>query len=393
MELPAASAPNGAVLPVQPAPSDQAAESAQPMQLIQHLQQTPLGAAPAIHTSAPILSVSAAQCAVPPGYIPPPSASPGASMAQPSTGMPVAAQPPSPAQHGAPGSSPQAAWPPGVLGQAGMPQGSMPPGGLPAGVLPPGALQPGTLHHPGATGRPAMPMPPGMSPGGAVPGPGGNYIVGAVTTRLTVTVPAGICGGELVRVAAPDGSYHSVMVPAGLSAGQQFSVRADRTHSACKRARKHERTHTHAHTQAHAHAHAGARMPLPSNVHAHTSFPPLLTSPPPSPCFHGRTPPSSDSALAPPPPLPHSLTPANHALGQGEVLAGRSNGVSVASRPFRVARSYPSSPHRLPLPCPVTGRAPCRPSLSIHNASHPSFYPTLSPLLPPPRVRLSCSPA
>jgi len=51
-----------------------------------------------------------------------------------------------------------------------------------------------------------------------------RFMVGAVTTRLTVTVPAGIVGGELVRVAAPDGSYHSVVVPAGLSAGQQFSV-------------------------------------------------------------------------------------------------------------------------------------------------------------------------
>jgi len=51
-----------------------------------------------------------------------------------------------------------------------------------------------------------------------------RFMVGAVTTRLTVTVPSGIVGGELVRVAAPDGSYHSVMVPAGLSAGQQFSV-------------------------------------------------------------------------------------------------------------------------------------------------------------------------
>eukprot|EP00966_Prymnesium_polylepis_P186496 4323127-Prymnesium_polylepis.1 len=54
------------------------------------------------------------------------------------------------------------------------------------------------------------------------PQPG--YVVGAVTTRLTVTVPHGIAGGELVRVAAPDGSYHSIMVPAGLMAGQQFSV-------------------------------------------------------------------------------------------------------------------------------------------------------------------------
>ena len=51
-----------------------------------------------------------------------------------------------------------------------------------------------------------------------------GYVVGAVTTRLTVTVPHGITGGELVRVAAPDGSYHSIMVPAGLAAGQQFSV-------------------------------------------------------------------------------------------------------------------------------------------------------------------------
>ena len=48
-----------------------------------------------------------------------------------------------------------------------------------------------------------------------------GYVVGAVTTRLTVTVPPGIVGGELVRVAAPDGSYHSIMVPAGLAAGQK----------------------------------------------------------------------------------------------------------------------------------------------------------------------------
>ena len=51
-----------------------------------------------------------------------------------------------------------------------------------------------------------------------------RFMTGAVTTRLTVTVPAGISGGDLVRVAAPDGSYHSVMVPSGLTAGQQFSV-------------------------------------------------------------------------------------------------------------------------------------------------------------------------
>eukprot|EP00965_Chrysotila_dentata_P167707 5537950-Pleurochrysis_carterae.AAC.1 len=51
-----------------------------------------------------------------------------------------------------------------------------------------------------------------------------KFILGAVTTRLTVTVPTGLSGGELVRVAAPDGSYHTVMVPDGLSAGQQFSV-------------------------------------------------------------------------------------------------------------------------------------------------------------------------
>ena len=51
-----------------------------------------------------------------------------------------------------------------------------------------------------------------------------SVTVGTVTTRLTVTVPAGISGGDLVRVAAPDGSYHSIMVPGGLTSGQQFSV-------------------------------------------------------------------------------------------------------------------------------------------------------------------------
>ena len=49
-----------------------------------------------------------------------------------------------------------------------------------------------------------------------------RFVVGAITTRLTVTVPGSIVGGDLVRVAAPDGSYHSVVVPSGLSAGQQF---------------------------------------------------------------------------------------------------------------------------------------------------------------------------
>lgn len=58
--------------------------------------------------------------------------------------------------------------------------------------------------------------------------------IGAVTTRLTVTVPQGISGGDLVRVAAPDGSYHSIMVPGGLMSGQQFSVEllATSNHSA-----------------------------------------------------------------------------------------------------------------------------------------------------------------
>ena len=51
-----------------------------------------------------------------------------------------------------------------------------------------------------------------------------SVTVGTVTTRLTVTVPQGINGGDLVRVAAPDGSYHSIMVPGGLQSGQQFSV-------------------------------------------------------------------------------------------------------------------------------------------------------------------------
>ena len=60
----------------------------------------------------------------------------------------------------------------------------------------------------------ASQMPPAQSP----------CSIGAVTTRLTVTVPQGINGGDLVRVAAPDGSYHSIMVPGGLASGQQFSV-------------------------------------------------------------------------------------------------------------------------------------------------------------------------
>lgn len=255
MEEASASTPNGAVLPVpqvQPPPSGQAAESAQPMQQAQQAQQLeelaagPLGAAPAVNTSAPGEGVTTAPCAVPLGYIPPPSASPGTSMAQPPGGIPAAAQPPGAAPlAGAPGcalpgSAPQCAWQPGSMAQAGMAPGSMPHGGLPVGALSPGTMQPvgtsggllpvGTLPFGpfpqfGAAGRQGMPVPPGMPPGSAVPGPGGNYMVGAVTTRLTVTVPAGISGGELVRVAAPDGSYHSVMVPAGLSAGQQFSVR------------------------------------------------------------------------------------------------------------------------------------------------------------------------
>ena len=56
------------------------------------------------------------------------------------------------------------------------------------------------------------------------PGLHSSVTVGTVTTRLTVTVPQGISGGDLVRVAAPDGSYHSIMVPGGLTSGQQFSV-------------------------------------------------------------------------------------------------------------------------------------------------------------------------
>ena len=48
----------------------------------------------------------------------------------------------------------------------------------------------------------------------------------AVVVKLTVTVPQGINGGDLVRVAAPDGSYHSIMVPSGLASGQQLPVLA-----------------------------------------------------------------------------------------------------------------------------------------------------------------------
>ena len=54
--------------------------------------------------------------------------------------------------------------------------------------------------------------------------PAPSCAIGAVTTRLTVTVPQGISGGDLVRVAAPDGSFHNIMVPGGLASGQQFSV-------------------------------------------------------------------------------------------------------------------------------------------------------------------------
>lgn len=74
------------------------------------------------------------------------------------------------------------------------------------------------MPHP----QPGPPMQPVPQPGAV--GPPQRFIVGAITTRLTVTVPNSIVGGDLVRVAAPDGSYHSVVVPAGLSAGQQFSV-------------------------------------------------------------------------------------------------------------------------------------------------------------------------
>ena len=31
-----------------------------------------------------------------------------------------------------------------------------------------------------------------------------RFVVGAITTRLTVTVPGSIVGGDLVRVAAPN---------------------------------------------------------------------------------------------------------------------------------------------------------------------------------------------
>lgn len=72
-----------------------------------------------------------------------------------------------------------------------------------------------------------MPGPPGVAKQRMPhedPGLHSSVTVGTVTTRLTVTVPQGIAGGDLVRVAAPDGSYHSIMVPGGLTSGQQFSV-------------------------------------------------------------------------------------------------------------------------------------------------------------------------
>jgi len=190
---------------------------------------------------------TAAPCAVPPGYIPPPSASPSGSMAQPSaSSSPSAAMQgaapagavahasaqPGPVAHGGahPGVMAQGTPPQGGMAQCGMAQGGMlqcgmTPSGMAQGGMQPGSMQPGMLQQAGAAAqqaRPGMALSSGAQP---VPGPGTTYVVGAVTTRLTVTVPGGIAGGELVRVAAPDGSYHSVMVPAGLSAGQQFSVR------------------------------------------------------------------------------------------------------------------------------------------------------------------------
>ena len=58
-----------------------------------------------------------------------------------------------------------------------------------------------------------------------------SHTAAAVVVKLTVTVPPSISGGDLVRVAAPDGSYHSIMVPSGLSSGQQFSVELLATNS------------------------------------------------------------------------------------------------------------------------------------------------------------------
>ena len=63
-----------------------------------------------------------------------------------------------------------------------------------------------------------------LPPPAVAPAPPTTHSAAAVVVKLTVTVPQGISGGDLVRVAAPDGSYHSIMVPNGLSSGQQFSV-------------------------------------------------------------------------------------------------------------------------------------------------------------------------
>ena len=71
---------------------------------------------------------------------------------------------------------------------------------------------------------PPAARPPNPAAASSDPALQSSIAVGTVTTRLTVTVPQGINGGDLVRVAAPDGSYHSIMVPGGLASGQQFSV-------------------------------------------------------------------------------------------------------------------------------------------------------------------------
>lgn len=76
-------------------------------------------------------------------------------------------------------------------------------------------------HHPIGEMSSAMQQ---LPPPAVAPAPPTTHSAAAVVVKLTVTVPQGISGGDLVRVAAPDGSYHSIMVPNGLSSGQQFSV-------------------------------------------------------------------------------------------------------------------------------------------------------------------------
>ena len=144
---------------------------------------------------------------------------------------PPASQPPAPAP-----TAPQQAAPQPQQAAAPQPQQAAAPQPQQAAAPPP---QQAAAPPPQQTGVPLQQV---DAPeqrrtfGAAHPYPSrpGAVTIGPVTTRLTVTVPAGISGGDLVRVVAPDGSYHSIMVPPGLTAGQQFSVELLSVNESCE---------------------------------------------------------------------------------------------------------------------------------------------------------------